>query len=154
MAARMGFSFLLVQRLCPLLQTLLLTLPQELFLSERSEGPERAWTWQGIHFLNAADCVLTSLNFSTTVSTAVPKTRASRRKFLSFSPVSKFSHSCLSTATTAAIERQMAWAVCVVVPRARSVAASILCPGLLGRTKKLTSHADLTQLRRQDRSLQ
>lgn len=41
----------------------------------RAENLEGAWTQQGIYSLMAAYCVLASLNFSTTISTAKPKSR-------------------------------------------------------------------------------
>ncbi len=77
--------------------------------------------------LKAADRALASLNFSTTVSTEVPKssegeTGASRRKpFSSLSRSAKLTHRCLSVTIMAAIDLPIAVAAFLVARRAKSV---------------------------------
>lgn len=109
-------------------------------LSSRQIIPFDYLERQGMNFLKAADCAFASLNLSTTTLTEVPKSPlgksgATKRKSFSFFPMAaRLIHRCLSVATRAAIERPMAAAVCLVVRRARSVAAlqlpqeTILCP--------------------------
>ncbi len=81
----------------------------------------------GMKDLKAAERAFASLNFSTTVSTEVPKssegeTGASSRKPLSFLPISaRFTHRCLSVTTMAAIDLPIAVAACLVARRAKSV---------------------------------
>ncbi len=81
----------------------------------RNEGFEGRWAR------------LRLLNFSTTVSTEVPKssegeTGASSRKPFSFFPISaRFTHRCLSVTTMAAIDLPIAVAACLVARRAKSV---------------------------------
>lgn len=68
--------------------------------------------------LKAVDCALASLNFSTTISMAVPEsledeTGESRRTVLLLSPMhDRLSHKCFSTATIAAMERPIEHAAC------------------------------------------
>ncbi len=81
----------------------------------------------GMKVFKAAERALASLNFSTTVSTEVPKssegeTGASRRKPFSFFPISaRFTHRCLSVSTMAAIDLPIAVVACLVARQAKSV---------------------------------
>ncbi len=81
----------------------------------------------GMKDLKAAERAFSSLNFSTTVSTEVPKssegeTGASSRKPFSFFPISaRFTPRCLSVTTMAAIDLPIAVAACLVARRAKSV---------------------------------
>lgn len=94
---------------------------QELVPGEGPEGLGGAWTQP----LKAATCVLTPLNFSTSISTAILKSPEGKTLMLD-----RVSHKWLSITTIAAMDRPIEQATCLVARRARSVAMCSLATAL------------------------